>query len=60
MVVYNVMERITRNFNVMVAQTETKEQAYDFIAKELNQLILEQNIFTGEIINRYFIQEVLV
>lgn len=60
MIVYNVMERITKNFSVMVAQTETKEQAYDFIAKELNQLILEQNIFTGELINRYFVQEVLV
>lgn len=57
MVMYNVIEQVTKKKSIVIAKFKTKEQAFDFIANEINQLLLEHNLFSGSIINKYSVKE---
>ena len=54
---YAVMERITRLKSEMIECFETEEEAYDYILG-LDQILLEQNIFTGKNLWRFHVEKV--
>lgn len=54
---YAVMERITRLKSEVAECFETEEEAYDCISC-LDQILLEQNIFTGKNLWRFHVEKV--
>ena len=54
---YAVMERITRVKSEVIECFETEEEAYDYILG-LDQILLEQNIFTGKNLWRFYVEKV--
>ena len=54
---YAVMERITRLKSEVIECFETEEEAYDYISG-LDQILLEQNIFTGKNLWRFHVEKV--
>lgn len=53
---YAVMERITRFKSEVVECFETEQEAYDCISS-LDQILLEQNIFTGKNLWRFHVEK---